>query len=914
MDEINKDQMIDQERISAILDCMGDGLISTDLSGIIDFMNPEAERLTGWMAEDGIGKQLDQVFYIENKDESFIVEDRIKLVIQQRKVVGLSKNSILISKIGKKSYLSASFSPIFSGSKELGVVVVFRDITRIRGIEEALRFERNNLRTMFKLLPLGMAIVDEKIMIQEANQTFLYMFDSKDDEIVGRPIGSGLKCTFSFSKGCGNSEHCKYCELRTQISQVQLSCEYPRNTLILMTLYRNGEQKELWCRINYIPINRHSKKHIIIIIEDVNDQVIHEENLEKSNRSCHKLLDSLPLMVWKTDINKRINYINQTFLDFSGLSFEEAAFTILDKNLYDRNESLESIFDKSFAMKVGYEIETKVKGKDGEVHSMVSGGTPYYDLDDEFAGYICTLFDITRRKRAENKAIENQKKYYSLFMNMESGFVYVKIIYDSKRNVIDGEIQEINEAFGKLFNCRREEIIGSRLSDKIIADTDYDSRILSVYESVSSEEKVIYQKEVFSEECNKWIAISIYSPEQGYMALLLEDIDYKYKNKMELEKAKEQAEDANRAKSEFLANMSHEIRTPLNGIVGMIELTLSTNIDKEQEGNLRLAKKCANSLLNIINDILDYSKIEAKKMVLYEKKFDFRELINEVIMMNITHAKEKALHLYEEIDPLLPKDLFGDPERIKQILNNLISNALKFTQKGEVLIKINTKLIQKDKITVLVSVSDTGIGISQEDRVKLFNSFSQLDGSYTRKYGGSGLGLIICKQLVELCGGKIWIESEEGTGSTFSFTLSLKVRSNIISDREVDEYLLKPVDKEPLFQVIQSYQNKMYENYNINSNIELDKNGEVVFMNQIETLIQPDLRTKIEEYIEEMEGAFVIDDSELIEKNAHNIVTLCDIIGTGQLKRIAFKIELAARKDNLMQVKEFIMLLKQEIG
>ncbi|MBB5019004.1 PAS domain S-box-containing protein [Chitinivorax tropicus] len=269
----------------------------------------------------------------------------------------------------------------------------------------------------------------------------------------------------------------------------------------------------------------------------------------------------------------------------------------------------------------------------------------------------------------------------------------------------------------------------------------------------------------------RWVRSSDRRTADGGVVSLYTDISSLKQSEAMLLRAKEAAESANQAKSEFLANMSHEIRTPMNGIIGMVQLALDTELNAEQREYLGLVKSSADGLLTIINEILDFSKIEAGRMEVEQVEFSPRPMLNDIVKSMGLRAQEKGLEMICDVSLALPYRLIGDPSRLRQVINNLIGNAIKFTEHGEIVLKVVTNEPKQNHVQVHFSVKDSGIGIPKDKQQLIFESFQQADTSTTRKYGGTGLGLTICQRLVELMGGRIWVESEPGQGSTFHFVL-----------------------------------------------------------------------------------------------------------------------------------------------
>ncbi len=373
--------------------------------------------------------------------------------------------------------------------------------------------------------------------------------------------------------------------------------------------------------------------------------------------------------------------------------------------------------------------------------------------------------DIVERRQAEERLFESEQRLKLVLNTVQTGVV----IIDAQTHVIS----DINQYAADLIGLPKDRIIGNTCH-QFICPVPAGKCPFAEPESKtdSSEQLLIRAGGDVLPILKKVTPIQINQRE--YLLESFSDITEQVRAKEEILKAKVAAETANMAKSEFLANTSHEIRTPMNGIIGMAGLLLDTNLSVEQRDYAETIRSSADSLMTIINDVLDFSKIEAGKMELEILDFDIRILVDEVSDLLTTRAFEKGLELACLVDHDVPSLLKGDPGRLRQVLMNLAGNAIKFTEKGQVVIHAALDREEDRSITVRFMIKDTGIGIPEDKQHRLFQSFSQVDASTTRRYGGTGLGLVISKRIAEMMNGQIGVDSREGAGSTFWFTAVLE--------------------------------------------------------------------------------------------------------------------------------------------
>ena len=410
--------------------------------------------------------------------------------------------------------------------------------------------------------------------------------------------------------------------------------------------------------------------------------------------------------------------------------------------------------------------------KDGSRFPAVVSVTALRDAQDAIIGYLLIGTDNTARKLVEAE----QKK---LDQRLRDQQFYTRSLIESNIDALmttdpSGIITDVNKQMEALTGCTRDELIGAPFK-KYFTDPE---RAEAAIKLVLSQKKVTdYELTACARDGKQTVvsynATTFYDRDrtlQGVLAVS-RDVTERKLVEAELQQAKAAAESASRTKSDFLASMSHEIRTPMNAIVGIADLLAKTPLNPEQDKYVQIFRRAGDNLLNLINDILDLSKVEASQLELERTGFSVKDHLEKVTEMVAGRAREKGLALVCEIAPNVPADLVGDPTRLRQVLINLLGNAIKFTESGEVALRVAPDAGSSVPTALRFTVSDTGIGIPSEKLGQVFEPFTQANSSTTRRFGGSGLGLTISKRLVELMGGRIWAESTVGKGSVFAFAV-----------------------------------------------------------------------------------------------------------------------------------------------
>ena len=770
MHEPSRTQLVPSEELfRALVQNSSDMISLVDADGTVVFQSPSIQRLLGYRPEDRIGHNVfsDPMVHPDDRTAQRMFFEKVR----STPGAALSEHFRLRHSDGSWRNFEAVGQNFLHDPAVVGIVANYRDITERKRAEEALRRanERLELATRGSNLAIWECDMPDG-RIENSHQTYINVWESMGYDAATAP-------TDFFSR---------FAILFHPIDQERVMRE-------IQELFDSDRQDyESEFRVRWKDGSTHWHLSRGTVLRDPDGKPIRfigtsaditalkqaEEALRERERQLDSLMGHLPGLAYRAlaDEHWTALFASRGIEDLTGYSAEEfTSHRIHYEDIIlpeDRTVTRKAVFS-ALRQRRMYEVEHRIRHKDGSVRWIWARGHGVFAPDGSLRFIEGLNLDMTSRKQAEEALRESEEALRiseQRFRTMAS--VVPVTIWTT---AADGALDYVNAYLTDYTGFPLEQILSGAWQTALHPDDlprclELWNRSMATGTLYEIEYRIRRADGVFRWHLSRGLPLRDDSGRMIKWFGSTMDIDDQKRAAEALREAMEAAEAANRAKDEFLANVSHEIRTPMNAILGMAELTLDTPLTDEQRSNLNIVLTSAEGLLNLINDLLDFSKIEAGRLELEEADFSLRNVLNQTLRALALRAHKKGMELACQVEQDVPDGLVGDGNRLRQVLLNLIGNAIKFTEAGEVIVRVRAQETDHNSLVIDFEIADTGIGIAPEKQQTIFQAFEQADSSTTRRYGGTGLGLTISSRLVEMMGGKITVHSELGRGSTFRFS------------------------------------------------------------------------------------------------------------------------------------------------
>ena len=767
------------ETTRTLLNTLSDGVYATDTQGRLTFMNASAEKVLGWREQDIMGRLVQEMVQPTLPDGSLFPAEGAPHLRVIETGLPFEDKAYFVNHAGAHIPVECRSRPIILDGKITGALVSFQDITLRQETENNLRKAYDHLKQTLSELEFQkyaldqhsiVSIADPSGKITYANSKFVEISQYSSDELVGqdhRVLNSGYHPS-SFFK-----------EMWATIGRGEIWHGEVKN--------RNKSGEYYWVESTIVPFMNNQGKPLryISIRSDITARKEMDERLEVQRAFYERISETLGEGLYVQDARGRCSYMNSEAEKLLGWKREEFIGMPVHDTIHMQTAAGELLpaVECPIYLMVNEHGQGRLDDqvfvrKDGSTFPVALSSKAAYSPSGELDNIVIAFQDISDRKKNE---------------------LYMRLTQERLNLALEGSnlaLWDWDIGYDRIYlSSRWSEMLGGMAEETMVTVEQMFSNVHPDDREIARQNLAPVLKGVagyYAAEYRvkrgdgEWLWVATHGKvvERDAQGRALRmtgtnaDVSERKHAEEILMQAKRAAEQAAKTKSDFLANMSHEIRTPMNGIIGMTDLALDTELNREQQEYLNIVKSSAHSLLHIVNDILDFSKIESGKMDIENIEFSLEQMMRDTMRSLAVRAHQKGLELLLHVASDVPDKLMGDPGRLRQVIVNLVGNAIKFTETGEIEVSVNILHgIHDGKIKLRFNVRDTGIGIPKEKYKTIFESFSQADTSTTRKYGGTGLGLTISAQLVELMHGHIGVESEVGQGTVFHFELDLPVLS-----------------------------------------------------------------------------------------------------------------------------------------